>query len=243
MGSFFVDNRLFYMARLTVNQIMQSIAATVNQEATAPTAGGAEYTLWLAYINRAYQEWGESHDWEVLKKTFWPGVTGVSTATVSLPLDYRKLAAAPRLHREDMSQIEGEEFADIQEETMGLYNKNDKFVYQIGDMSSGFSLIFHPGTLSSGASVEIPYFSVPTSLASPAEVPLVTDPQFLVDRAIGYIFEARSDPRFQQSETKAREKLLQMVEGQNDSKYTSYGSPQYVSTAPLRKAGFRMGRD
>ncbi len=231
------------MARLTVSQIMQSIAATVNQEATSPSAGGAEWSLWLEYMNRGLQEWGEAADWEVLKKTFVPGVTGVSTATVSLPLDYRKMAAAPRLHTADMVNIEGEEFPDIQEETKGLYKKTDKFVYETGDMSSGYSLIFHPGTLSSGASLEIPYYSVPTSLASPAQIPLVQDPQYIIDRTIAYIFEARSDPRFQQSETKAREKLLQMVEGLNDQKYNSYGTPQYVMTAPLKKMGFRVGRD
>lgn len=231
------------MARLTVNEIMTSIAASVNQEATAPTAGGAEYLLWLEYINRAVQEWGSSHDWEVLKKTFLPGVTGVSQATVTLPLDYRKMAAAPRLHSLEMSYVEGEEFPDIQEETRGLYNKNDKFVYEVGDYSTGISLVFHPATLASGASLEIPYYSFPTSLASPAQIPLVPDAQYLIDRTIGYIFEARSDPRFQQSETKAREKLLQMIESQNDQKYTSYDNPQYVMNGPLKKMGFRVGRD
>ena len=231
------------MARLTVNQIMQSIAATVNQESSAPSAGGSEYLLWLEYINRGGQEWGNAHDWEALRKSFFPTVSGVSQATVSLPLDYKKLASSPRLHNGQYGDVEGEDFPDIQEETRGLYSKNDRYVYEVGDMSNGISLIFHPGTLSSGASLEIPYYSTPTSLASPAEIPLIPDSQYLIDRTTAFIFEARSDPRFQQAETKAREKLLQMVESQNDQKYSSYGTPQYVMTGPMKRMGFRLGRD
>lgn len=232
------------MATLTVTQIMQSIAATVNQEATAPDTGSSEYSLWLEYMNRALQEWASSHDWEVLKKIYWPSVNGVSTATVTLPGDYRKLARAPILYSSQNSYDgEGEEIPDIPEETKGLYNSTDRYVYELGDKSTGFNLVFHPATLASGASLAITYFSVPTSLASPAEIPVVPDSQYLIDRVIGYIFEARSDPRFQQEETKAREKLLQMIEMQNDQKYDSYSNPQYVMNGPLSKMHFRVGRD
>jgi len=41
---------------------MQAIAATVNQEASAPTAGGSEYDLWLEFINRSISEWGDATD-------------------------------------------------------------------------------------------------------------------------------------------------------------------------------------
>lgn len=223
---------------------MQSIAATVNQEASAPDSNSSEYSLWLEYMNRAVQEWANANDWEVLKKTFWPGVTGASTATVTLPQDYRKLARAPILYSSSNSlDGEGEEIPDIPEETRGLYISTDKYVYETGNLSGGYSLVFHPGTLASGASLAITYFSIPTSLASPAEVPAISDSQFLIDRVVGYIFEARSDPRFQQEETKAREKLLQMVEMQNDQKYNSYSNPQYVMNGPLAKMRFRVGRD
>lgn len=230
------------MSRLTVNQIMQAVAATVNQEATAPSATSSENALWLAFLNRGVREWAESQDWDVLRKTFNPGVTGVSWATVSLPADYKKLAASPRIHVAGDVEA-GEEIPEILLEERGLYNSTDKYLYQVGDTSTGFSLVFHPGTLSSGASLEIPYYSVPTSLASPNDLPVVLDSEYLIDRTIAYIFEARSDPRFQGQESKARERLLQMIEDTNMSKYNSYSNPNYIQTAPLRKRNFRMGRD
>lgn len=231
------------MARLTVSQIMQSIAATVNQEATAPTSGGTEYNLWLEFINRSVLEWSQTADWEILRKLFYPSITGVSLASVALPGDFRKLAASPRIKNSDLVTLEGEEFPEIPYDTRGLYISTDKYVYLTGDASAGFNLVWHPGTLASGASVEIPYYSVPTSLASPAQIPVVPDDQFLIDRTIAYILEARSDSRFQEQETKAREKLLQMVENNNLDKFSSYSNPQYVRSGPLAKRGFRMGRD
>ena len=230
------------MSRLTVNQIFTAVSATVNQEASAPANGSAENTLWLAFLNRGVREWAEAQDWDVLRKTFIPGVTGVSWATVSLPSDYKKLAASPRIHLSGDSEG-GEEIPEILFEERGLYNSTDKYLYQLGDTSVGFSLVFHPGTLSSGASLEIPYYSVPTSLASPNDLPVVLDSEYLIDRTIAYIFEARSDPRFQGQESKARERLLQMIEDTNMSKYNSYSNPNYVQNAPMRKMGFRMGRD
>ena len=230
------------MARFTVEQILKQIAATVNQAATAPTSGGTEYNLWLEFMNRAQAEWSDSFDWEETRKIFSPSVTGTSQATVALPKDFKNMAAAPRLYVTG-NTTEGEEFPNVPVEDMGLYDKTDKYVYQLGNPSDSYSLMFHPATLASGASIVVQYFSTPTSLASPAEVPVMSDSQNLVDRSISYILEARSDPRFQQQEAKARERLLTMVENANLMKYSSYNNPQYVKNAPLQKRGFRVGRD
>lgn len=227
------------MARMTVQQIMRQIASTVNQEAIPPTEGSAEWSLWLDYINRAYQEWAESNDWEGLRRRFYPGVTGVSLASVSLPDDYRKLASAPKVWGDTET---GVDFPEVLPEQDGLYRISDKYVNVVGNQVDGYTMVFHPGTLASGASVQIDYFSTPTSLASNVEYPITQDPQYLVDRTIAYIFEARSDPRFQIEENKARERLMTMIENMNTAKYNSYANPNQLVT-PERKVGFRLGRD
>lgn len=226
--------------RLTIEQIMRQIAATVNQEATPPTAGDDEYNLWLEYINRGYFEWVNANDWEALRKNFYPSVIGVNQATVSLPLDYRKLAAEPRLYNGEISQ--GTPYPEIIPEQAPLYHLDDRYFTIRGDISTGHVLLIHPATLGSGASLEIQYYSMPTSLASPAEIPLVPDSQYLIDRTIAYIFESRSDSRFQLEENKARERLVAMIENANAAKYNSYAGPNFV-IGPERKQGFRIGRD
>ena len=227
------------MSRLTVEQLMAATAATVNQEATAPTSGSAEYNLWLQYINRGLFEWANANNWESLRRRFYPTITS-SAATVLLPLDFKSIARAPKLY--DGTREAGIEIPEALPEQVNMYSLRDKYYTQTGDMSTGYALVFNSLNLSSGASLEIEYFSMPTSLASPGQVPLVQDSQFLVDRTVAYIFEARSDARFQSEESKARERLLAMVEAADMAKFNSYSNPNPVSTS-LARTGFRLGRD
>lgn len=230
------------MSRLTVAQIFATVASTVNQEAASPAATSSEHSLWLSFLNRGIREWAEANDWESLKRVFRPGVTGMSFATVSLPADYKKLADSPKLYTEG-GEASGVSYPEVLEEEQDIYISTDKYITETGNASDGFALVFHPGTLSSGASIAITYFSIPTSLASPAQQPIVPDSEFLIDRTIAYIFEARSDPRYQIQESKARQKLLMMTEDANLSKYNSYSNPNYVGNGPLKKFGFRIGRN
>lgn len=224
--------------RLSVQAIMESVSASTNQEASLPT--GSEYTLWLSYLNRAIAEWANSHDWEDLKKTFSPTISGTSQTTVPLPLDFRTFAGPVKHWGTGIS--EGEDWPIILEEKMSLQHQDDHYLYVRGDISSGYNLIWNPGTLASGASLSVPYFSMPTSLASPAQVPVVPDSQFLVDRSIAFILEARSDPRYQNAEENARNKLVQMIENSDSAKYNSYINPSYVESVNKR-TGFRIGRN
>ncbi len=220
---------------------MKKVASTVNQEAGAPATSSSEYTLWLEYLNRGVQEWSEANDWEAAKKTYFPTITGTSQATVALPLDFEKLSGPIVLH--GTSEDSRTEYPDVIDEQRGQFTSTDQYIIIRGDISSGKNVIFHPANLTSGASLEIPYFSMPTSLASPGQVPVVPDSQFLIDRTVAYIFEARSDARFQLVEQKARERLMMMIENENLAKYNSYNNPNYVQNAPLKRHGFRVGRD
>jgi hypothetical protein len=226
--------------RLTVSDIMTRVASTVNQEADSPDSTSTEFTLWLAYLNRSQDEWAEATDWEVTRKFFKPSVTGVSVASVALPLDFKNLAGPARIHFDSTTIVEEVPF--INDEQKSFMSSTDKFVTIVGDNSSGRSLIFNPATLASGVSLQITYFSMPTALSTASQYPVVPDPSFLVDRTIAYIFEARSDPRFQLMESKARERLLNMVQMATEDKYSNFSNPNPVTNS-LRRAGFRVGRD
>lgn len=228
------------MARFTVSQLMQQIASTVNQEATSPTVASSEWNLWLEFMNRAYEEWVNSNDWEETKKWYFPAVVGASNATISLPTDYRKLAGEPILY--DGSITTGVAYPEVRSEQKGMYAEDDKYIYITGNPSAGYSMVFNPATLASGVSLAIMYYSNPTSLSTTTNYPLTPDPVFLVDRTIAYVFEARSDPRFQIEEQKARDRLTQMIENADAAKYSSYAGPSYVISTE-RKQGFRFGRD
>lgn len=227
--------------RLNIAEILKRIASSVNQEATAPTTNGSEYNLWMSYINRSIHEWSESFDWEDLRKDYFPPITSSSMATVALPLDFKKFAAPVTIH--GTSESSDYTIPDILIEQKGMYGQNDKYITVRGDISSGRNMIFHPtSTLASGASVEVSYFSMPTLMTATTDIPPVSDSQFLIDRVTAYIFESRSDARFQEMEAKARTRLTMMIENSAAAKYNSYNNPNPVIST-LRKQGFRTGRD
>lgn len=235
------------MARITVGQMLQNISATVNQDPTQPTDGGADFLLWINFINRAQIEWAESYDWEQLKKNHYSTLVipaTASTASVGLPLDFRKLAGPVINYSTGVNGGEG--WPEILPERRLEYDANDKWFFIQGDPSNGYSLQWNPGSTTnigaSGASIFVPYYSMPTSLVSSTQFPVVPDSEFLTQRAIAYVLEARSDPRYQDEEQKARERLVTMVENASIAKYNSYVSPIKILT-PENRSGFRLGRN
>jgi hypothetical protein len=235
------------MAYFTVGQIMENIAATVNQDPTQPTDGSADWTLWLFFINRAQQEWVNSFDWEVLKKPYFAELspaTNYSLASIGLPGDFRKLAGP--VTNLSTGVDGGTGWPEVLPEDVLLYNQDEKWFYVQGDPTNGFSLQWNYGDYFalgvSGATISIPYYSMPTSLVSSNQYPVIPDSEFLTQRTIAYVLESRSDPRYQDEEAKAREKLLTMIENAGVAKYNSYVSPQPVRTTEWRR-NFRFGKN
>ncbi len=100
-------------------------------------------------------------------------------------------------------------------------------------------MVFNPGTIATGASIMIPYYSFPTSMASPTDTTVIQNDTFLVQRAGAYILEMRNDARFQIMEARARETLLQMIDNENNK---GIALNMRVKT-PEEKKSFRIGRD
>jgi hypothetical protein len=224
----------------TLNDIQIHVAAVVDQSVTPPTAGGSESELRKSWVNRAIQEWGEAYDWEGLRKTKWLSVTGVSQGSLPMPADFRKMARMPVYYSSGIAG--GEEWSEIIPDEIGIYDSTDKYFYMLGDRGNGNTMIWNPATIASGASMMITYFSFPTSVVSPADIIPLGNPEFLVNRTIAYIFEARSDSRFQGFEARARENLLGMIDNQND-KSRAFGENDNVKTREEKYWGFRIGRD
>lgn len=225
------------MAVYTISEIQDRIATVIDHSATGPASSTNEFAWRLKFINRAYQEWSGAYDWEALRKERFLSITGVSQASLSLPADFKRMALQPILFGNN-SWVKGESWPEIKPEDRNLYTETERYFYTLGSREN-HTLVWNPGTLASGASLLISYFSFPTLLSQTTDTVLMSDPEFLVERTIAYILETRSDPRYQQAEAKAREKLLQMVDEENNR---GYSLDDYVKTTE-RKMGFRWGRD
>ena len=158
---------------------------------------------------------------------------------LSIAIAFVILAFQWTVYEKDDTKLDSNLIIDEDED---LYESTSLYARLTGDNATGKTLVFNPPTMASGASLYIQYFASPSTLSHASQYIIMDDSQFIVDRTIAYIFESRSDPRFQIEETKARERLLSMVEGANEAKYSSYASVSYVPST-LGRAKFRVGRD
>lgn len=224
--------------RLSVDEIQSRIAAISDQDEATSNIDATDYSLRLKYINKGQHEWAEIQDWQTLFKEYNMNVsTSTGNASVALPNDFRKLAGYPKITFDGTNT---ESFSEVlpQEDH---YDANEKRVWILGNPNSGYILRVFGGTLASGASVKVPYFSSPGSLASPADISVVPNAEYLVQKTLSLIWESREDPRFPQAKAEAEKILQNMMEREN----TFNRASDYfrAKTWEEQKFGFRWGKD
>jgi len=222
-----------------ITDIQSRISSIVDQSDDAPTAGGDTWNLRLKYINRAQNRWQEMSDWPQLYKEVFTNTSQASgNVTVAMPADFKKLAGFPLII--ESSSDSGTEYAQIDPQERERYGITDKFCYVLGNPSDGYSLILHPGSLSSGASIYYNYWSAGATLASPADVSMCPDPEYLVVESIAQLWEAREDPRYPEMKSEADRRLAQMLE--NDA-VKGFGYDNRAEVPEDSKYSHRWGRN
>lgn len=222
---------------MTLDDLQSEIASLVDQDSDTSAISTDDYTLRTNYINRALREWSEIGQWQTLYKRFNSFIsTSTGNASVVLPADFRKLASYPHIVNPDTAN---EEFPEVlpQDDQLG---SNDHRVWIMGNPNSGYVMRVHGTTLASGASIMVPYYATVTSLASPANVAEIPNPEYLVQRTVASIWEGREDPRFPQAKAEADRILANMLERENTPNFASSWSE--VHTVDDR-VGFRWGQD
>lgn len=220
----------------TLQTIQDYIASEVDQSSSAPTAGGEDWDVRLNIINRSLRDWAETYDWKTLLKIHNGLVTAAGFATYSLPSDFKKIDGYPQITWDGRTT---DNFPLIDPSTTTLYNDSDKYAYVTG--AGQKALYIHANTLSSGASVAFTYFSVPSSLASPTDVVVCDDPNYIVQRSLYHIYKAKEDGRFPEAKAEADRIMARMIE--NESALGLAHTDRRVSRWEDTHYGFRIGRD
>ena len=227
------------MSNISVDNLQGRIAAVVDQNEDVNDIPSSDYSLRLQYMNMALTEWAEIYDWQTLYKEYNSLVsTSSGNASIVLPSDFRKLASFPKITWDGSTT---DEFPEVRPQEDGRYTDNDKRVNIFGNPYDGYILRVKGVELISGASVKVPYYSSPQSLASPIDVPQMPNPDYLVQRTVSYIWESREDARFPQAKVEAEKILRNMIEQENVfSEASTFGR---IQSADERKNDFRWGRD
>lgn len=218
-----------------VNELQKRINAIFQEDPTAPTAGGDTWNLYLAYLNMAQQEWQEAYPWTTLYKEV-NTMTSQSTgnATLSLPSDFRKVDGFLKISDGGTGS-----YKQVDPDKRDQMTPADKYYYILGYPGS-YNMVINPGTHGSGSSIFYSYWSVAQSLASGADVSVCPDPAFLVQRTLGYLWEARDDARFPGAKAEAEKLLTRMLEYEQN-KGVSFDNT--IRTVEQNRYGHRIGRD
>lgn len=209
------------------------IANEIDQSDTAPTQGDTDWNIRLNALNRSQIDWAEAYDWSVLKSVF-NGIisTATANASIAIPSNFRKLDGYP--------VIGGTQYTPVDVTRNSIYTDSDKIANILGNERDGRVIYIPFGTLASGASVQFPYWTSPTSLSTATDISPCPDPTFLVQRALYYIYKGREDGRFPEAKVEADRILARMIENENtlgrahsDNRVHNYNADR----------GFRIGRD
>jgi len=189
------------MAR-TLSQILTDVNAVLDLEATLPT--GDELVTRTNYANQAVWDASATGQLSEFKREY---VTAVGTsATVSLPSDFRELMVDPQVLD---STGNWQEYEVIEAEERYEKSTNEKYAYVMGDPAAGYNLIFNQ--LISGATLSAVYQRFPSGLATLTDVCELSDPQVVARQTEQYVLYSRSDDRFPIAEQKAQRQLSNLM--------------------------------
>ena len=227
------------MSRITVDEIQSQVAGMVDLDEDTSVLSSDDYSLRLSYINRAQREWAEISDWQVLYDEYNVLVsTSTGNASIALPNNFRKLASVPLI---PYNSTDTDKYLEVLPQQDNQYNDYDNRVWVLGSPNEGYTLRVFGSTLASGASVKVPFYRSPASLASPANIPTVPNAEYLVQRVVSYVWESREDARFPQAKAEADKILQNMLEYENV--YNRASDYDRIKTVEQTRYNFRLGRD
>ena len=221
----------------SVNDVQTNIAYEVDQSDSPPTEGSSDWNTRLGAINRSMIDWANSNEWDSLKVVHNGVVSVAGGASYVLPVDFAKIESYPRIVSDGVSSYE---FPVVNPSKNTIYNDSDKFVNILGNDRDSKILYIHAPTLTSGASVQFVYWKSPQSLASASQVVEISDPTFLVQRSLYYVYKGAEDGRFPEAKVESEKILARMIENEN-----SLGLAYVDRNIPnqLGQRNFRIGRD
>ena len=217
--------------------LQDQLAALFDQNASVASVGDNNWNLRLRYLNRAQEEWVEQYNWPNLFTEYnIQASTPTSMATLPLPRNFRKLASFPKISDGTTSW----EYTEIRPEEKSRYTTSDRFCFVLGNPGS-FNLIVNPGSITSGVSIYVPYYLSPASLASPADIPLVPNSDYLIYKALSYLFSGRDDEKRGEYEGLAQRTLAQMINYEAGARGDAYDNR--TESWLEKRWGFKVGRD
>ena len=188
------------MAR-TLLQILTAANAYTDLDASQPT--GDELSTRTNYADSAVREAAdivqlpEFH--EIVERNLG------SSASTSLPINYRELMTSPKQPNSD----DWDEFPEIRPVDRFSKENTDKYCYVTGNPMEGYVITFN--NLEANVTLSIDYQRYPNGFATLTDICELPDDSYVTEKVKSYVLQARTDERFPQIEASAQMKLKNMI--------------------------------
>ena len=170
----------------TLQDILLDSASYLDLDATLPT--GTELTTRVRFSKMAVREWGDAYKWRQLKTELNPTLGSFASLALS---NYRFLDGPPM---EYLSTSTYQSYPEIAPSDRFDKNIDDKYSYVTGNDSEGWAI--HISGINVNATLSIPYIRQPSTMSTLTDICEIPDTQFVTERVISYVLQARNDERF-----------------------------------------------
>lgn len=170
----------------TLNDILLDSSSYLDLDAVAPS--GTELTTRIRFGNMAVNEWSQATKWRQLKVEATPSLASFASIGIA---NFKELNGAPM---EYLSDGIYQEYPEIRPEDRFAQPVSEKYSYISGNAGDGISL--HVNGINVNATLTISYIRGASTMATLTDVCEVPDPQFVTNRIISYVLQARNDERF-----------------------------------------------
>lgn len=194
-------------------------------QADTPASTDDEYKVFIALANEGINRWANYEDtfWHELYSTLKDSGEGdltLSTDTeYQTPSDMRKVGGKIRVYNSNNQTLK--RIPIIEPGNVQFMSDTASFAYFTGDSNSGFTLHINPEpeTAIQGMSLDYIYYKAATLLAAGVDKPQMSQPYFIVHRALANRFRGSRNPYYASAKNDA-EDVLQTMKIENDA-----GSP------------------
>jgi len=224
---------------MSEDELQSRVASVVDLDQNTSNLDSDDQALRRQYMNRSLTEWAEAHNWKQLFAEYNMRIsTSSGNASVVMPNDFRKLAGYVKITHDGSTT---DLFSDVRPEDDNQYVDTDKRVLVLGSPNGGYVLRVLGATLTSGASVKVPYYRSAASLATTTSIADVPNPEYIVQRTVAYVWEARGDERFPLAKAEAEKILANMIEYENV--FPRGADYDHVKSVEQTRYNFRIGRN
>lgn len=191
-------------------------------QATIPNSTDDEYTIFEALANEAINRWAnyDATFWKELYSTLQTAADGTKVIAANLsiypaPTNMRK--AGGFLHLLNSSGTTQRKIKIIEPQDAQFKSDNSPYCFFTGNPNTGFSLTINGlNSADVGLSMNYVYYKKPTLITTTSSFSDMSQPYFIVHRALANRFRGSRNPYYQSAKNDA-EDVLTTMKMENDS--------------------------